>query len=77
MQVSKHLEIERSSLFYTCGYIAHKDKSMIIIQGDINSHPESEFTKLVSRGKLDFPTEELFNLLLYLYSHFKSVEDKS
>lgn len=50
---------------------------MIMIQGHINSHPESEFTKLVSRGKLDFPTEELFNLLLYLYSHFKSVEDKS
>ena len=48
---------------------------MIMIQGDIDSHPESEFTKLVSKGKLDFATEELFNLPLYLYSHFKSVED--
>ena len=37
---------------------------MITIQGDTNSHPESELTKLVSRGNLDFPNEENFDLPL-------------
>ena len=37
---------------------------MITIQGDNNSHPESELTKLVSRGNLDFPNEENFDLPL-------------
>ena len=64
-------------IFYKCDYIAHKQKCMITIQGDTNSHPESELTKLVSRGNLDFPNEEYFDLPLYLYSHFKSVDDKS
>ena len=36
----------------------------------------SEFTKMVSRGRLSFPTEELFDLSLYLYGYYKSVEDK-
>ena len=36
----------------------------------------SEFTKMVSRGRLAFPKEELFDLSLYLYGYYKSVEDK-
>ena len=42
---------------------------------DNNDHRESDFTKLVSSAKLDFQTEERFDLLLYLIYHYKSVED--
>ena len=32
---------------------------------------------MVSRGNLDYPSEELFDLSLYLYSYYKSKDDKS
>ena len=40
------------------------------------SKNESEFTQMVSRGKLDFPRENLFDLSLYLYGYYKIVIDK-
>ena len=71
------LESERSSLYYICGYVAHKEKSMIMDTKEIENNSNSEFTKMVSRGKLDFPKEELFDLSLYLYSYYKSTENKT
>ena len=38
---------------------------------------ESEFTQLVSRGKLSHPSAELFDLSQYLFSYYKSVPVKS
>ena len=35
-KTSSITEIERSTLFYICCYIAHKEKRMITNQGDIN-----------------------------------------
>ena len=32
---------------------------------------------MVSRGKLVYPTEELFTLFLYLYSFYKSTDSKN
>ena len=42
----------------------------------LTSVRESEFVNMVSRGKFDYPSEELFDLSLYLYSYYKSTEDK-
>ena len=49
---------------------------MILDGIDVTFIKESEFVNLVSRGKLAYPNEELFDLSLYLYSYYKSVEDK-
>ena len=57
-------------LYYICGYVAHKENGMIM------DPTVAEFTKMVSRGRLSFLTEELFDLSLYLYGYYKSVEDK-
>ena len=68
-------ETERSSLYYICGYVAHKENGMIMDPIVAENNSASEFTKMVSRGRLSFPTEELFDLSLYLYGYYKSVED--
>lgn len=68
-------EIERATLFYICGYVAQKEKMPTNDTPCNESH--SEFTKLLSRGKLRFPSEELFDLSLYLLSYYKNVEMKS
>lgn len=70
-------EIERSSLYYICGYIAHKEGCMILSKNMVTSEKESEFVSMVSRGNLDYPTEELFDLSLYLYSFYKLSNDKN
>ena len=70
------METERSSLYYICGYIAHKENGLSIDRKDVQSNTASEFTKMVSQGKLAFPKEELFDLSFYLYAYYKSVENK-
>ena len=67
--------IERSSLYYISGYITCKEK--IDVDTANVEYAESEFTTMVSRGKLCHPSEELFDLSLYLYTYYKSLEDKS
>ena len=37
----------------------------------------NQFVTMVSRGNLDYPAEELFDLSLYLYSYYKSKVDKT
>ena len=71
-------DLERSSLFHISGYIAFKEPSESTKQTfESTGLPRnSEFTVLVSRGKLLYPTEILFDLSLYLYSYYKHVNNK-
>ena len=50
---------------------------MSLSKSDVTSEKESEFVTMVSRGNLDYPAEELFDLSLYLSSYYKSKVDKS
>ena len=63
-------ETERSSLYYMCGDAAHKENGMIMDPIVAENNSASEFTKMVSRGRLVFPTEELFDLSLYMYGYY-------
>ena len=56
-------ETEKSNLCYVSGYVAAKEHLSIVID-DINEkqHPYSEFTTLLSRGKLSYPPSDLFDL---------------
>ena len=60
-------EDENAALFYVAGYIQHKFRPI--------HHPSpcvshSEFTELVSRGRLSFPSESLFQFVRIAYSAF-------
>ena len=66
---------EVNPLLHFSGYVAKKDN--IIVEDDLFSDsetPESEFLHLVSRGKLTQPSEDLFDLSMYLYCYYKSAE---
>ena len=63
---------EKSSLYYISGYVAFKEGIPTSEECEL-SLPNSEFTKLVSRGKLTHPPEELFDLSMYLYAYHKNV----
>ena len=68
-------ETEKSSLYYIAGYVAKKEDLCAAngTDGESNLHSHSEFTPLVSRGKLSHPTAELFNLACVLYCYYKNV----
>ena len=59
-ETSSITENERSSRFYIRVYIVYKGKFMILNQEDISDWSESEFTKFVPSGKLDFPDRKAF-----------------
>ena len=61
--------VERSTLYYICGYVSQKEGIACTDTEDL-SLPESEFTQNISRGGLSFPPINLFDLSLY-YSFFK------
>jgi hypothetical protein len=64
---------EKSTLYYICGYIAHKEKIVCTDANDLVSLPEeSEFTIKLSRGKLKLPPINLYDLSQYYYTFFKS-----
>ena len=69
-------EVERASVYYISGYVAPKEKCMSLDTLDIVSKNDSEFTQMVSRGKLNFPREDLFDLSLYFYGYYKIVIDE-
>ena len=60
---------ERSILYFISGYVARKEN----LKSDPNviKLTESEFTELVSRGKLMHPPPLLYHLPQYLFSFFK------
>ena len=61
--------IEKSTLYYICGYVARKENIVCTDEADV-SLPESEFTKKLSRGGLSFPPINLFDLSQYYYAFF-------
>ena len=68
-------DIEMSILYYISGYVAKKDN--IIVEDDIHTereNPVSAFLSVVSRGKLHHPREDLFDLSMYLFCHYKCVD---
>ena len=63
--------LEKTSVYYVCGYVAHKEK---LFTDSLVSHhdlPESKFTTMLSRGLLTHPPQILYDLALYFYSFFK------
>ena len=75
---SSTTKTERLSLIHIAGYVAFKEKSSSTTLDKTAIAPEfdSEFTRMVSRGKLSYPSECLYHLTLYLYAYYKSVQDK-
>ena len=70
-------EVEKSNLYYISGYVAAKEHLSISIDNATEEqHPYSEFTSLLSRGKLSYPPSELFDLSCVLFAYYKQV-DKS
>ena len=69
---------ERSILYDIFGYVAFKENMTVPSDVSIPScRSDSEFTSMVSRRKLTYPSELLFDLSLYFYALFKLREDKS
>ena len=75
---SENLTItEKSSLYYICGYIAHKENIVCVDDGDDVELPdEAEFTLNVSRGKLELSPIILYDLFQYCYSFLKLEKEK-
>ena len=61
---------ERSTVYYICGYVTFKENMPGHAPAELCI--KSEFTELVSRGKLRYPPSYLFNLAMCLYTFFKS-----
>ena len=60
---------ERNALFYVAGYVCKKEN---IFLSDPQNLEESEFTTLVSRGKLAYPSSDIFDFTLTCYAFFES-----
>ena len=70
-------EIEKSALYYICGYITFKEKIVCEDEDEIVELPEeAEFTLNVSRGKLKLPPINLYDFSQYCYSFFKARKQK-
>ena len=69
-------ETEKSSLYYIAGYVAKKENLCATNEEEDESKkkPHSEFTTLVSRGKLSHPSTELFDLTCVVFCYYKNVE---
>lgn len=62
---------ERASIYYICGYIAHKENFPRMPEPGRDSLPEdSEFTALLSRGRLRYPPEWLVVYACFCYTYF-------
>ena len=70
--VSTLTEVEKSSLYYIVGYVAAKENLSVSNEND-NQHPNSEFSTLLSRGKLSHPPLKLFDLTCVLYTYHQEV----
>ena len=65
---------ERSALFYISGYVTFKEK---LASSEIaEKTADSEFLEMVSRGRLSYPSADLFELAQYLYCYYKTVDDR-
>lgn len=80
MSVDKGCELsetEKASLFYISGYVAFKEGILPESEDNVEMLKESEFTTMLSRGKLRLPPKKLYHLCSCLFSYFKSVSDTS
>ena len=59
------------NIYYIAGYVAHKEEGLNRDDAEKINCNESEFLDLVSRGKLKHPSEDFFDLCLYLFSFYK------
>ena len=67
-------EVEESNLHYISGCVAAEEHLSITIDNVTEEqHPYSEFTILLSRGKLSYPPSELFDLSCVLFAYYKQV----
>ena len=66
---SKLSKNEKSTLYFVSGYVARKEN--LTTDTNFMKLPESEFTELVSRGKLMHPPAALYGLSQYLLSFLK------
>ena len=69
-------EEEIATLYFISGYVTFQESISCdeeVLYDDLEA---SEFTELVSRGKLKHPPHDLFDLSKYIYSFFKSIEKK-
>ena len=66
---------EKSTLFYMSSYVACQE-GITCSTENTSDLPESEFTEKLSRGKLSFPPNDLYDLSQYLYSFFKLRKNK-
>ena len=77
---SKLNEVERSALYYICGYITFKEKLPPTVPSNDNdidlTDNSNEFTCLVSRGRLKHPDCKLYDYSLYCFSFFKDKTKK-
>ena len=72
---SKLCEAEKSNVYYVSGYVAAKERlSIKTDEVEEKDRKYSEFTSLVSRGKLSYPPSELFDLSCVLYAYYKEVD---
>ena len=66
---------EKSTLFYMSGYVARQE-GITCSTENTSDLPESEFTEKLSRGKLSFHLNDLYDLSKYMYSIFKLRKNK-
>lgn len=68
--VSKLSNHEKSAVFYVSGYVTMKE-SLPVSSNECYDDLECEFTRLVSRGKLKYPSRDTYCFALISYSFFK------
>lgn len=67
-------ETELAALYFICGYVALKESIPSDESSPANFPRESEFTSLVSRGKLRHPPEWLFAISQVAYHLFQKAK---
>ena len=63
--------LERSALYYISVYVASKEDINVDNSEELTNSLDSEFTALVSRGKLRHPPNYMYDLSLHLYTYYK------
>ena len=70
-------EMELASLYYISGYVTYKGNLEKDLDKSSSELPtESEFTTMLSRGKLKYPPDDIYDLSKYLYTFFKASKPK-
>ena len=68
---------EKAALFYMAGYVQHKIDPQRVVDTTTSQSASSEFTDYVSRGKLRYPGDTLFQFIAFVIhclTAFKSIK---